>query len=117
MVTAIDEYVILDPGGDWTLAGQSGENLCAAIVEVLLYALGAANRRSPVGGRAYGMPRYSETPGIHVEEWPTTVPLVVLTDCPVFHGPAAAAVPTSSNVVEASAIMACSASECIATRP
>jgi hypothetical protein len=55
------------------------------------------------------MPRYSDTPGIQVEEWPTTVPLVVLTPWPVRHvgaGGAAAAMPASSSEVEARVIIA-----------
>jgi hypothetical protein len=65
-----------------TLAGQSGENFAAVIVLLEVYAFGAAKRKIPSGGCAYGMPRYSETCGCQLEEWPTTLPEVVLTGWP-----------------------------------
>lgn len=43
---------------------------------------GAANRRSPVGGSAYGMPRYSETCESLLAGCPETGPEFVWTVCP-----------------------------------
>src|SRR5690348_9309582 len=38
---------------------------------------GAAKRRSPTGGLAYGTPRYSYTQPVSGATWPVTAPLVV----------------------------------------
>ena len=49
------------------------------------YDCGAANRKSPSGGCAYGMPRYSETPVRLAAGWPETGPLevcIVAPTCP-----------------------------------
>ena len=43
---------------------------------------GGWKRSFPSGGTAYGIPRYSETPGALAAAWPTTRPLVVRTGCP-----------------------------------
>jgi len=40
----------------------------------------------PVGGFAKGIPRYSETCGCHVEAWPWSIPLDVLTSWPIVQG-------------------------------
>src|ERR1700749_869711 len=71
-------------------SGHAYPNLAATIFLSALYALGAAKRRSPTGGCAKGIPRYSETSGFHVEAWPSMDPLFVLTICPVTHGVAKA---------------------------
>jgi hypothetical protein len=49
------------------------------------YGFGAAKRRGPTGGTAYGTPRYSETWGIHADAWPSTAPLLVATLLPTDH--------------------------------
>src|ERR1700712_4671566 len=48
------------------------------------YFFGAAHLRSPTGGWAKGMPKYSDTSGFQLEAWPTTEPLLVFTLCPTF---------------------------------
>jgi hypothetical protein len=45
-------------------------------------AAGGANRRSPVGGEAYGIPKYSDTPGLRGAAWPLINPLLVRTEAP-----------------------------------
>ena len=46
------------------------------------YFSGGINRSSPFGGRAYGIPRYSDTPGRTSDAWPFTKPLDVRTVSP-----------------------------------
>ena len=49
-------------------------------LEAPSYFAGGANLKSPIGGFAYGIPRYSETPVEALDDaWPLTRPLVVLT--------------------------------------
>jgi hypothetical protein len=47
-----------------------------------VYLTGASNLRSPIGGWANGIPRYSDTPVWFVAAWPETGPLLVCTVCP-----------------------------------
>jgi hypothetical protein len=55
---------------------------------------GGWNRKLPRGGFAYGIPKYSETPGAPSDACPRTIPLVVWTGPPTFpHCGAAHAVP------------------------
>ena len=63
-------------------------NAVALTFAVPRKACGGAKRRSPTGGFANGIPRYSDTSGREKAGWPRMVPLVVRTafpteeDCP-----------------------------------
>jgi len=63
---------------------------------------GGANRRSPTGGFAYGIPKYPETSEPLLALPPMTLPLEVLTDCPIFQFDwnATAHIPFMSNNVK-----------------
>lgn len=60
-------------------SGRALTNLVAKYDPVPLYFLGAENRKSPSGGCAYGIPRYSQTSAAAGERWPVMTPFPVLT--------------------------------------
>src|ERR1700760_1386237 len=66
-----------------TFSKHPRPNLVAEIVLLLLNGLGEANLRSPIGGSANGIPRYSDTAGFQSAACPVTVPLEVLTAWPI----------------------------------
>jgi hypothetical protein len=53
------------------------------VFELLFSCTGGANRKAPMGGCAYGIPRYSETCVAFFAAWPLTVPLEVTTFWPM----------------------------------
>jgi hypothetical protein len=74
------------------------------IVSLPWYLIGGWKRRRPTGGKAYGMPRYSDTSVAFDVACPWILPLVVLTVCPSVHLPCwpASSVGDASDMVATS---------------